>query len=297
MEITINSDFAIVAKRVKLPAQCDSIGDARKKASYEHEANFYMNGHAQRLLDAGCNVPRPLYIDRCDDGNVIIVMSKLEGTSGSIGAAETMQVLTWLAKLHAVYWGSRADEAVQAGLQPQGCYWYLDTRPDEHQQMPRSGWEGRLKRAARAIDGRLKADPIQTVCHGDAKDANILFDPEGRPKLYDFQYIGKAPPTKDLAYFLHCGSDCDDDDSLVSAYHEVLCKELLERGDTPPSLTALLTSYDLSCADLGRWMSGWGWWGRDLQPRIKRVLDKLDGGVLLGSEEEYEAAMQREFAI
>ena len=52
--------MAIIAKRVKLPPRTDSIGDARKKASYEHESNFYAMGHAEALLEAGCEVPRPL---------------------------------------------------------------------------------------------------------------------------------------------------------------------------------------------------------------------------------------------
>ena len=34
---------------------------------------------------------------------------------------------------------------------------------------------GRLRLAARAIDLRLKADPLQSVCHGDAKGANIMY--------------------------------------------------------------------------------------------------------------------------
>ena len=39
------------------------------------------------------------------------------------------------------------------------CYWHLDTRPEEHRRMGSSGWMGRLKLAARAIDLRLKAEP------------------------------------------------------------------------------------------------------------------------------------------
>ena len=41
--------------------------------------------------------------------------------------------------------------------------------------MSGKGWMGRLKLAARAIDARLKLDPMQAVCHGDAKGANILY--------------------------------------------------------------------------------------------------------------------------
>lgn len=88
------------------------------------------------------------------------------------------QVLAWLARMHAEYWGARADAAVaptpEGGLQTQGCYWYLDTRPDEHAAMPTRGWEGRLRLAAKAIDLRLKLDPLQTICHGDAKKENML---------------------------------------------------------------------------------------------------------------------------
>jgi hypothetical protein len=40
--------------------------------------------------------------------------------------------------------------------------------------MPTWGWEGRLRLAAKAIDLRLKSDPLQTICHGDAKKENML---------------------------------------------------------------------------------------------------------------------------
>ena len=41
--------------------------------------------------------------------------------------------------------------------------------------MPTRGWEGRLRLAAKGLDARLKADAMQTIVHGDAKDANMLF--------------------------------------------------------------------------------------------------------------------------
>lgn len=113
--------------------------------------------------------------------------------------------------------------------------------------------------AARGIDERLKADAMQTVCHGDAKGANILFDQAGEPLLYDFQYCGKAPPTKDLAYFLACGSNVPGavvTRDLVQFYHQELTRELSARGETPPSLSGLNDSFDLAVCDLGRWMSG-----------------------------------------
>ena len=64
---------------------------------------------------------------------------------------------------------------------------YLDTRADEFDSMPTRGWEGRLRLAAKAIDARLKADPMQSVVHGDPKDANFYCAADGTPQLYDFQ--------------------------------------------------------------------------------------------------------------
>ena len=44
-------------------------------------------------------------------------------------------------------------------------------------------------------------------------------------------------------------------------------------------------------------MSGWGWWGHDLQASIERVLLRLDQGTTLASEEAYIQAVFREFPV
>ena len=164
-------------------------------------------------------------------------------------------------------------------MQPQGSYWYLDTRPDELAAMPKHGWEGRLRLAARALDQRLKADPLQTIIHGDAKAANMVFSADGAPVLYDFQYCGKAPPTKDVAYFLTCGSNVDNalESDLVAHYHSELSRELVARGTPAPTLGALMASLQVAACDLGRWMSGWGWWGHDLQVSCYRFACEWSG--------------------
>ena len=41
---SLGTPISIVAKRVELPSVCDSIGDQRKKDSYDVEANFYARG-------------------------------------------------------------------------------------------------------------------------------------------------------------------------------------------------------------------------------------------------------------
>ena len=53
-----------------MPARCTSVGDERKRLSYEVEACFYAGGHAARLLAAGAAVPRPLLVDRGGAGEL-----------------------------------------------------------------------------------------------------------------------------------------------------------------------------------------------------------------------------------
>ena len=115
-------DQRIIAKVVKLPKRCDSIGDRRKAKSYECEAAFYSQGYATQLLDADVVVPRPLHVEARSDG-VTIVMSRLDGRPGAFDRRGTEAALSSLARLHACFWGPRADEAVAGGLQEQGTMW------------------------------------------------------------------------------------------------------------------------------------------------------------------------------
>ena len=292
--------LSIVAKRVELPPVCDSIGDQRKKDSYDVEANFYARGHAERLIAAGAAVPFPLHVEHRPGEGVTICMTRVDGSSSHRNGCEAF--MQWLATLHATYWGRRADEACgEGGLQAQGCYWHLDTRPEEHARMGSSGWMGRLKLAARAIDLRLKADPLQSVCHGDAKGANILYGTGAGGAavalVYDFQYCGKACVAKDLAYFFNVEARAADEAPLLRLYHERLCAALREQGDAPPSLEALRTALELALCDWRRFsevgLGGWGDGGANR--RVKALLDRLDGGTALPSEQAYIEAMGREF--
>ena len=110
--------------------------------------------------------------------------------------------------------------------------------------MGSSGWMGRLRLAARAIDLRLKADPLQSVCHGDAKGANIVYATgEGGaavPLVYDFQYCGKACVAKDLAYFFNVEASASEEQALLRRYHAELSGLLRAQGDSPPSQNCAL---------------------------------------------------------
>ena len=292
----------LILKRVELPALgCTSVGDRRKEASYVVEQAFYERGHAAALRALGADVPLPL-LTRREGRTMTTAMTKLSGAAaGGLGEAQCQAVMRWMARLHARYWGAaRADAAVAGGgLQAQGSYWYLETRRDEWDRMSGRGWEGRLKRAAAGIDAALKAASMQGVVHGDAKAANMLFRPDGEVQMYDFQYVGKAPPAKDLAYVVMCAATTAEEGAtraLLRYYLAQLSPLLEAQGDAPPPFEALWDAYLLSVADLGRWMAGWGWWGnRGMDEIIQGVLDRLDGGQALASEEQYADAARREF--
>ncbi len=306
----------IVVKHVT-PSSLHSLGDRRKAKSYQVEANFYEYLAPQLIAEYHLRIATPFYVERGKGGDLIICMSKLSGSSSLPQKCQLIgyqAVLRWLATFHAAYWGAtKVDEVIQrVGLQPIGSYWYLDTRLDEHKAMPNRGWEGRLKRAARAIDARLQRDPLQCLIHGDAKDENILWDLSAASNkskaavvvpvsMYDFQYCGKGPPSRDVAYFLCC---CDIVDSdleavLIDYYHDQLLAQLQKDPSIAPSQRPrkqqLMDSVELAYCDFCRFMSGWGYWGADLSKRVQAVLQRLDRGKDLGSEQAYEEALRREY--
>lgn len=290
-EVTTNKGTTFIAKAISLPGKCTSIGDARKKNSYVCEANFYALGMAQRLLKLGCSVPEPLHIELKDP--ILIAMTKLNGASlDSLDFAHGAECMRWLAQLHSEFWGShRADKAVTCfGLQSQGTYWYLDTRPDELCKMPSKGWEGELKKNAAEIDAFLKSEAaFPTIVHGDAKAANMIFMEHGddsaeekeqnlQVAMYDFQYCGKGSCCKDLAYLFTCALRRRKDESaLMRIYYQHLKEGLRVKWKDEvecPSLESLQAVLEICIADLGRWMSGWGWWGHDIRRRIRKVLQE-----------------------
>jgi hypothetical protein len=82
----------------------------------------------------------------------------------------------------------------------------------------------------------------------------------------------------------------------IQYYHQRLIRKLINDGiQTLPSLKELEESISLALCDLQRFMSGWGQWGSDISDKVIEVLDRLDGGRLLNSEDDYMVAMLREY--
>lgn len=289
----------MVIKHIQPPRKLSSLGDQRKADSYLVEANFYEQV-APRLQPL---VPKPLYVERKPHNEIIICMSFIPPASYYSHRMSEKDhhkaVLSWLAQFHAAHWGEVDQVVKDVGLQPIGSYWYLDTRPDEHKAMSNKGWEGRLKLAARALDIRLQQDPYQCLIHGDAKDANVIPLEHGKVVMVDFQYCGKGPPTKDLAYFLCTEVDTPAmEEEYLKYYLEQLQNHLSkEKHSTIPSLEELQESLDLAYCDFCRFLCGWGHWGGDLRHKVIPLLDRLDGGTKLDSEQAYIDAMEREFGV
>ena len=62
-----------------------------------------------------------------------------------------------------------------------------------------------------------------------------------------------------------------------------------------PALNDLEESIDLALCDFQRFMCGWGQWGSDIGDNVLGVLQRLDEGKALESEDAYCDAMLREY--
>mmetsp|Transcript_93234 Transcript_93234/g.267368 ORF Transcript_93234/g.267368 Transcript_93234/m.267368 type:complete len:403 (+) Transcript_93234:22-1230(+) len=267
--------------------------------SYYNELMFYETDLADKMCDAGALCPRPLFVARQSSGLAdnsgrvagpqtsarlqraltryrvkedggeekdegVICMTKLPGGRWGESQDHIQGALTWLARLHALFWGARADEVVATGVSDQAGFWHLDTRYLELANMSQTS---PLRLAAAGLDARLKSDAMQTMCHGDPKGANIMADQKAGVSMYDFQWFGKAPPVKDLAYFFATAVFLcrdwkqSDEEAFLRYYHGELCQLLEAQGDDKPTFEYLYTSYQLAVCDYHRWIEGGFCWG------------------------------------
>ncbi len=168
----------------------------RKLRSYQVEMAWYARWSAR--CGAACAVPHCLALETRDE-ETLMVLEDLDEAGfpqrrETVGEAEISACLCWLATFHATFLGCEPD-----GLWEQGTYWHLETRPDELEALT----DLSLKRAASAIDRRLRDSPYQSLVHGDAKLENFCFSPDGRQvAAVDFQYVGGGCGMKDVAYFI-----------------------------------------------------------------------------------------------
>lgn len=164
--------------------------------------------------------------------------------------------LEWLARFHAM----QLDNAGE-GLWETGCYWHLQTRPDEWAAMP----DGALKTHAHAIDSALHDCAVATLVHGDAKAANFCLSTDNRSvAAVDFQYIGRGCGMRDLVYFLgSCLTDhllYEHADSLLDLYFRNFAAALqssYEHYRVQQIEQRWRELYPFAWADFQRFLLGW----------------------------------------
>lgn len=255
----------VVIKHVCSPEQGNhprgwntDISHRRKIRSYEVESAWYQNFSSQ--CDEKSYLPRCYAVERRDNETLIV----LEDLCGSgfpavkthLSMSGIKVCVRWLANFHATYMGQKAR-----GLWKKGCYWHLDTRPDELDALT----DLPLKKAAKKIDQKLSASAFQSIVHGDAKLANFCFSKDGQKvAAVDFQYVGQGCGMKDLAYFM--GSclheeECESSETaLLDVYFSEL-KKALESKNHSVDFVALEKDwralYPVAWTDFHRFIKGW----------------------------------------
>jgi len=191
-------DRTVVVKLVTPPREeRGSVGDARKRRSYDVEHAFY-RAYAARCDDR-CRVAA-LLASRVASDTWCFVLEDLDAAGfparrDPADGTALEACLAWLAAFHARFVDDPATD-----LWPTGTYWHLATRLDELAD----AWRER----AVTLDAQLGAAKFQTILHGDPKEANFCFAPDLRScAAVDFQYAGRGSPMRDVAYLLHGHGD------------------------------------------------------------------------------------------
>lgn len=256
---------SVILKHVSPPEQAahprgwhGQRSEARKLRSYDVERAWYQQYSTE--CDAHCRVPRCLASEQVN-GQWFILLEDLDAAGfglrhDHLSPAQAEHCLRWLAHFHA-----RFLHRTPNGLWPTGCYWHLDTRPDEFEAMA----DGPMKQAASELDQRLQNAEFQTLVHGDAKVANFCFSPTTNPvAAVDFQYAGGGCGMRDVAYFL--GSclneqECQHSEQrLLDSYFQDLTHALQWHGyaEQAVAIEAEWRSlYDVAWTDFYRFLLGW----------------------------------------
>jgi hypothetical protein len=176
------------------------------------------------------------------------IVDQVEG----MDIADAEEAVDGLAAWHAMWWGKALELAERGVTVSLGDPIYKAVLPTVFAE----GWEKLSKELAipdaikevgprwsDAMPGLvddLAAEPT-TMVHGDWRADNLLFEPDGSVAALDFQLIGTARGTYDLAYFVTQSLD-----SAVAAKHEAALfdrwRSAVEAAGAPPEDNA--TAWD-----------------------------------------------------
>lgn len=239
--------------------------------------------------------------------------------------------LQWIATFHALFWGETSSTCTwRRDLWDRGAFWttpavgtegvatawigtmrYLEQKHPEYLTASTQSLGRRIEKAGSAISRLLAKESVGsqygTLIHGDYKAANLFFpnDPESADSVaaVDFQFTGGGLGVEDVAYLLYPdarGDHFEYEEELLETYHEELILQLITQQKGGPStmpLKVFRNYYELARIDMTRyWLSKNKWSAStrgeaELISILESVMDRIDDGQVLGSEEEYESAL------
>lgn len=236
--------------------------------------------------------------------------------------------LQWIAKFHALFWSECSS--FKRDLWDRGAFWtrtnvgtegiaatwirtmrFLEQKHPEYVTCNTKGLGRRIENVGAAISRLLakQSAGLQygTLIHGDFKAANLFFQKDATSAssvaAVDFQFAGCGLCVEDVAYLLYPdarGNHFDFEEELLKVYHEELILQLMtfqKGGPSTMPFDVFERYYELARLDMTRyWLSKSKWVASTIgEARLVSVLestmDRIDGGGVLGSKEEYESAL------
>jgi hypothetical protein len=193
-----------------------------------------------------------------------------------------------------------------------GGYWHLKTRLDELKSVdPSMGnkfscFHPNNSQLAFMIDERMNESSSKsfTLVHGDYKKDNILFSNDGGNNsgecaVVDFQYCGAGYGMKDVVMLIVSSVSRSTllemgEESLLAFYHQEFIKFHEQNSDYDGNSSttdegffnfgAMRKQYELSLLDYVRFMSGWGFWGSNVDYAEEKAWSLLKEIVSEGRE-------------
>ncbi|RHY09343.1 hypothetical protein DYB36_003531 [Aphanomyces astaci] len=261
--VRLSSGVSAIVKHITPPHDSSSISNVRKVRSYEVEGYFYANLTGD--IAAIPRLPRPYSIVSADNSFCFVLEDlsvEFPKMFHSLGGPTLRAALTWLAQFHATFWN--CDDG---GVADDGGYWYLATRQDEYDALGGDDLSVKLRAHAAWIDQKTRDPRYETLLHGDAKSANMLWRDETTCAWVDFQYVGRGLGAKDVAYLL-CSSGnrsevANKADDLLRWYFGEFESAMMLAGHDSRGYTfdQFQGHFDWCLLDYVRFMAGWGFWG------------------------------------
>lgn len=236
---------------MKLPVAGPTGAAAAASGAYRREAEAYL-----RLLPRS-PVGHPLaYLVEPDDALVSLVLEDLGrhrrvDQLDGLGLTDAVSVASALRQQHD-HWQCQPDlmelpirraspttldpTALAAGVQSVADRWG-DAVPPERLR----AFKSLLANREHLVERFAAAGP-PTLCHGDPRADNLVFDEEGRPVIFDWQQIAVQFGPADLSWLAATSMTIDDrrrgDDALIEAYGTT--RDHYRLGFVLPGLAVLL---------------------------------------------------------